>query len=95
MLPVQERADWRSRTHLVSCRQAYCVVASYCRALRSASRYLVRHRSIFLRELTANAAALSRRFSDIHTLAYTPSYDQCVQLASDFLHDLPDDGIAA
>ena len=59
-------------------------------ALREAARFLVRHREIFLAELTANAPALSRRFADIHTLAYTPTYAYCVGLATEFLRALPD-----
>ena len=59
-------------------------------ALRAAGRFLVRHRDVFLRELAANADALSRRFAEIRTLGYTPSYDYCVRLATEFLQDLPE-----
>jgi predicted nucleotidyltransferase component of viral defense system len=58
-------------------------------ALRAAGRFLVRHRDVFLRELVANADALSRRFADIRTLGYTPSYRYCVDLATEFLRALP------
>lgn len=59
-------------------------------ALRRAARYLVRHREVFLRELTFNAPALKRRFADIHTLGYSPSYEHCVQVAEEFLGSLPE-----
>ena len=52
----------------------------------------MRYHRIFLRELGTNVAALARHFANIHTLAYTPSYAQCLQLASDHLPDLPDGG---
>lgn len=45
--------------------------------------------ALILRELTFNAAALERRFADIHTLSYAPSYDHCVQVATEFLSGLP------
>lgn len=59
-------------------------------ALRTAGRFLARHRDVFLRELATNADALSRRFAEIRTLDYTPSYDYCTRLATEFLQDLPE-----
>ncbi|HEX7635791.1 MAG TPA: nucleotidyl transferase AbiEii/AbiGii toxin family protein [Noviherbaspirillum sp.] len=59
-------------------------------ALRTAGRFLVRHRDVFLHELIANADALSRRFANIRTLGYTPSYQYCVGLATEFLSTLPE-----
>ena len=58
-------------------------------ALRAASRYLVRHREVFLRELVVNEQALSRRFAAIHMLGYAPSYRYCVDLVTEFLGALP------
>lgn len=59
--------------------------------LLEAGEFLIRHRDIFLSELKANEAYLSRRFSDIRTLNYTPSYQHCVSLATEFLREIPED----
>jgi len=58
-------------------------------ALCKVAPFLVRHRSIFLSELVGNAEALSRRFGDIHTLGYAPTYAYCVDMAAEFLQALP------
>jgi hypothetical protein len=65
-----------------------CVIDREPDDLRKAAPFLVRHREIFLHELTANATPLSRRFNDIRTLNYHPSYDECVEKATSFLNDL-------
>lgn len=59
-------------------------------AIRSAAKYLVRHRDVFLSELSRNATALSRRFSEIAVLDYKPTYEHCVKVATEFLSKLPD-----
>ena len=58
-------------------------------AIRTAAKYLLRHRNRFLSELSRNAAALSRRFNEIAVLGYTPTYEHCVEVAAEFLSTLP------
>jgi hypothetical protein len=53
--------------------------------LKSAGKYLIRHRETFLRLLDERRDFLKSRFNDIDTLGYTPSYDYCVELAKEFL----------
>ncbi|MFC7516867.1 hypothetical protein ACFQUU_17815 [Herbaspirillum sp. GCM10030257] len=56
--------------------------------LQKAAPFLLRHREIFLPELTANATSQSRRFNDIRTLNYHPHYGECVEKATKFLNNL-------
>lgn len=65
-----------------------CVIDHEPDSLRKAAPFLLRHRGIFLDELTAHATQLSRRFDDIRTLNYRPSYDECVEKAKNFLNSL-------
>ncbi|MBK4734836.1 nucleotidyl transferase AbiEii/AbiGii toxin family protein [Noviherbaspirillum pedocola] len=58
-------------------------------ALRAAAPFLMRHREVFLREIVAHASPLTSRFAAIRTLRYTPSYERCVALATEFLLSLP------
>lgn len=60
-------------------------------SLLEAGEFLVRHRDIFLSELVNNEVNLSRRFADIQTLNYTPTYQHCVSLATEFLRGIPVD----
>lgn len=59
--------------------------------LLEAGEFLIRHRDTFLFELKANETFLSRRFADIRTLNYTPSYQHCVSIATEFLREIPAD----
>lgn len=54
-----------------------------------ASAFLVRHRDTFLSLLNERRAFVQSRFDDIRTLGYTPSFDYCVNLAGEFLRQLP------
>ncbi|MET3556539.1 nucleotidyl transferase AbiEii/AbiGii toxin family protein [Burkholderia sp. 567] len=58
-------------------------------SLMEASAFLVRHRDTFLSLLDERRAFVQSRFDDIRTLGYTPSFDYCVNLASEFLRQLP------
>ncbi|WP_175803435.1 hypothetical protein [Burkholderia ambifaria] len=44
--------------------------------------------------LDERRAFVQSRFDDIRTLGYTPSFDYCVNLASEFLRQLPDTSTA-
>ncbi|WP_162999403.1 nucleotidyl transferase AbiEii/AbiGii toxin family protein [Burkholderia sp. Nafp2/4-1b] len=59
-------------------------------SLMAASAFLVRHRDTFLSLLNEHGAFVRSRFDEIRTLGYTPSFDYCVNLAGEFLQQLPD-----
>ncbi|CCD28923.1 conserved hypothetical protein [Candidatus Glomeribacter gigasporarum BEG34] len=62
-------------------------------ALLEAGKFLIRHREIFLAKLTAHDTYIRQRFCDIKTLNYTPSFDHCVAIATEFLREIPNDAI--
>ncbi|WP_321841136.1 nucleotidyl transferase AbiEii/AbiGii toxin family protein [Paraburkholderia bannensis] len=57
-------------------------------SLMAAGAYLVRHRETFLRLLVEHRSFLAARFNDIRTLDYTPSFEYCAALATDFLQSI-------
>jgi predicted nucleotidyltransferase component of viral defense system len=56
--------------------------------LIKASKFLIRHRDVFLSELAINAPYLKQRFEQIHTLGYRPTYERCVAVATEFLRGI-------
>lgn len=58
-------------------------------SLLAAGHYLVRHREVFLRLLRDHREPLKRRFDDIRTLGYAPTFDYCAKLANEFLRQVP------
>jgi hypothetical protein len=59
-------------------------------SLMAAGKFLIRHRETFLRLLRDHREPLMRRFNDIRTLGYTPTFDYCAKLADEFLRQIPD-----
>ncbi len=62
-------------------------------ALLEAGKFLIRHRETFLVQLATHDTYIRQRFGDIQTLDYTPSFDYCVTLATEFLREIPNDVI--
>ncbi|KWC28323.1 hypothetical protein WL48_26140 [Burkholderia ubonensis] len=58
-------------------------------SLMAAGEFLIRHRETFLRILDEHRDFLLPRFNDIRTLGYTPSFDYCAGLATEFLRQFP------
>ncbi|CBW77357.1 unnamed protein product (plasmid) [Mycetohabitans rhizoxinica HKI 454] len=58
-------------------------------SLMDAGEYLIRHRDTFLRLLGEHREFLASRFNDTQTLSYTPSFDYCAGLVSDFIQEIP------
>jgi len=50
-------------------------------AIPIALPFMLRHGSAFLRGIHANAAALKLQFDEIATIAFNPSYAECVEMA--------------
>ena len=57
--------------------------------LRSAEKFLTKHRATFLKQLTERESILRIQFSEIDVLEYQPSYDHCVSQVTTFLQSLP------
>ena len=57
-------------------------------ALRAESRWLVRHREAFLKQLDERRSVLSKQFEAIDALQKMPRYDECVAEAGAFLESL-------
>ncbi|MFM0265480.1 nucleotidyl transferase AbiEii/AbiGii toxin family protein [Paraburkholderia sediminicola] len=60
-------------------------------ALMEAGEFLIRHRDTFLTLLVEHDQFIRGRFADIQTLNYAPSFDHCVDLATEFLREIPED----
>jgi predicted nucleotidyltransferase component of viral defense system len=58
-------------------------------SLRSAARFLVRHRESFTEQLGVRAAVLRAQFEAIDALTYRPTFDEAAVRAARFLARLP------
>ena len=56
--------------------------------LAQARPFLLRHREAFLAQIRAPHPSLKTGFDAIATLDYTPGFEHCVSLASEFLSGL-------
>jgi hypothetical protein len=61
-------------------------------ALRQAARYLTRHAKPFIEQLHARRVILKAQFEAIEALDYQPQYDEALERAEVFLHELVRDG---
>ncbi|NLC36049.1 MAG: nucleotidyl transferase AbiEii/AbiGii toxin family protein [Alcaligenaceae bacterium] len=57
-------------------------------ALQEAAPFLIRHRDAFLERIRLPSMVLCAGFDAIDTRAYTPSFEQCIAVASDYLESL-------
>lgn len=57
-------------------------------ALRAAAPFLLKHRTAFLERIQARSFTLEAGFNAIDRRAYTPTLDQCITVASQFLASL-------
>ena len=63
-----------------------CVVIDHSRdTLATASEFLLRNRDAFLQQISARHEILRIQFNEIDVLDYHRSFDECVELAHDFL----------
>lgn len=58
-------------------------------ALRTAARWLVRHRAAFLEQLQSRGDVLRAQFEAIDTLGYRPEFETTTRRVADFLRSLP------
>ena len=58
-------------------------------SLRSAARFLVRHRAAFIEQLANRAAVLRAQFDAIDALKYRPTFADAADRAARFLQSLP------
>lgn len=58
-------------------------------SLRSAGRFLIRHRKAFIEQLAGRAPVLEAQFNAIDVLKYHPTFDQAAIRAATFLEGLP------
>ena len=66
-----------------------CVVIEHSRdKLAVVSEFLLKNRSGFLRQITERQSILRTQFDEIDALDYCRTYDECVELASDYLSGL-------
>ena len=66
-----------------------CVVIEHARdKLAVASEFLLKNRSGFLRQITERQSILRTQFDEIDALDYRRTYDECVELASEYLSGL-------
>lgn len=56
--------------------------------LRTAARYLIRHKDSFIKQLHERESILSVQFDAIDALAYRPTFQEARQLSEKFLSDL-------
>lgn len=67
----------------------FCVVIENSpKELGIASEFLLRHRSVFLRQITERESILRTQFDEIDALDYRRSFDECAELATQFLSEL-------
>ena len=59
-------------------------------ALRQEARWLVRHRDVFLAQLSERRTVLKAQFDAIDSLKPAPDFDACTAMAGEFLGRLPD-----
>jgi hypothetical protein len=64
------------------------VIEAEPEALRTASRFLVKHADAFIRTVKARPQLMNEQFARIMRLNYRRSYDECVELAESFLAEL-------
>lgn len=64
------------------------VIEAEPEALRTASRFLVKHADAFIRTVKARPQLMNEQFVRIMRLNYRRSYDECVELTESFLADL-------
>lgn len=63
-----------------------CVVIDRSRdKLGAASEFLLRNRSGFLRQITERQSILRTQFDEIDVLDYRRTFDECVELACEYL----------
>lgn len=66
-----------------------CVVIDHSQVeLGAASEFLLKNRGIFLRQITVRQDILRTQFDEIDALDYHRTFEECVELARDYLHRL-------
>jgi hypothetical protein len=80
------------RGDLVSARDLFdlsLVIEREPESLRTAGRFLVRHREAFIEQLSTRAAVLKAQFDAIDVLKYRPTFEDAAVRAERFLAGLP------